>query len=163
MNSHRIDIIDGHIHRIRNDKLLSTTRIAKYQGKIIFLNALGGNGEIFLRSIGHIILGIKCRLVVFIGINAIHGEVASMAGPHPVISITTELTNAFRRSAHKTDIVKSLINKGKILITIIERLDHHGIMSIFHQVFFHFFHIFLDKIFTIGIIHIIGHAIQHLF
>ncbi len=88
--------------------------------------------------VGHVVGRVSRGLVVLVGIDTEHREVARMAGPHPVVGIATELTDRGGRRTHKTHVRENLNHKCKVLITTEERLHrqlHIGILLFesFHQ------------------------------
>ena len=90
------------------------------------------------RMIWNIVLAIFCRLVVFVGINTKHTEVAGLTRPHPVVGIASKLTQTLRWSKHQTYIIETLIDRQIILTTFIIRCNLtidavHGIKHSFLQ------------------------------
>ena len=57
------------------------------------------------RAKRHIISGIVCGLIVRIGINAKHAEVACMPRPNPIVGIASKLTNRRRRCTDQANVI----------------------------------------------------------
>ena len=88
--------------------------------------------------VGHIVSRVSCGLVVLVGIDAEHREVARVTRPHPVVGVAAELTDRGRGSTHQTHVREDLNHKCKVLITTEERLHrqlHIGILllELLHQ------------------------------
>jgi len=69
---------------------LSTSRKTVDESEVSFLDSLGGNLEIFLRPVWYIVLGVRRRIVVLVGIDAEHGEISGVTWPHPVVCVASE-------------------------------------------------------------------------
>ncbi len=105
-------------HCIRSHILPCTPREAIDKSKITLIHPLGGNPQKPLWGIRNIVLRIFSRIIIGIGIYSKNREIASMARPHPVVSITTKLSNRRRGSSNKTHIFKCSKSKKEILISI---------------------------------------------
>ena len=51
-----------------------------------------------------------------------HGEIATVTGPHPVIGVSSELSDGRRRSAYHTDVFIDGLYKQVIAVGSVERL-----------------------------------------
>ncbi|MPM50978.1 hypothetical protein SDC9_97724 [bioreactor metagenome] len=76
-----------------------------------------------LRFQGDVFLAVFCRFAIGAGVDAKHTEIAGMTGPHPVVGIASEISNAQRRIHHQPDIGINLINEKIILVSVEKRLD----------------------------------------
>ena len=96
VNLRGIGVIQCVVHEIAGHILASAARETIYEGKVALFGTLGTDGEVTLGSVGHIIFRIVGRLVILVGIDAEYGEVARVAGPHPVVGVAAELTDPTR-------------------------------------------------------------------
>ena len=99
---------------------LGAARITHDKGEVTFLDTAERDLQGLLRGVGNVGGGISGRLVVLVGIDAEHGEVAGMTRPLPVVGLTTELTEGCRRSADETDIGIGLIDNQIENILVVE-------------------------------------------
>src|SRR5690606_18647497 len=84
--------------------------------------------------------------------------VTCMSWPCPVILFSAKITNTCWRSKYQTYIIKYLIDKQEILITIIERLYSSFIMSILLCLSNNSIDISPDLLFTFCIIAVVIHS-----
>ena len=92
--AHGLDAIAGEV-------ALCCARIAHGHGVVAILIALQRNLCPTLGFVRHVVLAVGCRTIgLRIGINAEYREVASLAGPHPVVCITAKLTHRLRHGEH---------------------------------------------------------------
>ena len=76
------------------------------------------------RTVGNILLGIRCRSVgLGIGINTEYGKVASLTRPHPVVGLSTKLSHRLRYSKDQSKVGKVAVNSSIILVAFIESSD----------------------------------------
>ena len=94
-------------------------------------------------------------LIVLIGIDAQHREVACVARPHPVVGITTKFSNAFRRISYQANITEGLIHHHVIFIAIEKRLHLHFIYAIVGVRRDEFFGLSRECLFTLAFRHAI--------
>ena len=99
---------------------LGTARIAHNHGVIALLDTLEGNLKGLGGNIRLVGRGVGGRLVVSSGVDSEHGEVTSVTGPHPVVSLASEFSDRCRRSTDETDICVSLVNNQVPDILVIE-------------------------------------------
>ena len=102
--------------------------IAEDEGAVALVDALKADLEVLQGAVGSIVLAEVGGFAVF-GVDAEHGEVAGVAGPHPVVGVAAELADIAWRGAHKTHVGKDLIDIHEILVAIIERLDDGLVVS----------------------------------
>ena len=60
---------------------------------------------------------------LWIYIDTENREVASLAGPHPVVGLATKLTHRLRQGEHQTNILIVAIGGKEIAVALIERLN----------------------------------------
>ena len=76
--------------------------------------------------IGHVVFRVAGRTIgLGVGIDAEHGEVAGLAGPHPVVGVAAELTHRLGNGKDQAQIVELLVNGGKIAVAFVERVYLH--------------------------------------
>ena len=109
---------------------LGAARVAHDHRVIALLDALEGNLEGLGGNIRLIGRGIRGRLIVSSGIDPEHGEVAGVAGPHPVVGLATELSDRCRRGADKADIGVSLVNYKIPNVLVVERGHLHPAVGV---------------------------------
>ena len=102
---------------------LRATRVAQDHGIVAFLYALGGNLEAAGGLVGDVELAVFGRHVVGPGVYAEHGEVAGVAGPHPVVRFSAELAHGCRGSAHKAYVRIGPIHNDIVHIVVVEARD----------------------------------------
>ena len=73
--------------------------------------------------VGHVGLGVVGRFAVLADVDTEHGEVTSVAGPHPVVGVAAELADVAGGSAHKADIGEDFVDVHKILVAVVEGFD----------------------------------------
>ena len=83
---------------------------------VTLLIALGRDGSEVLGAEGDIILAICTGLVVLIRIDTEDREVSRMAWPHPVVRVSTKLTDRSRRSEDETHVVEDIVGQQIVLI-----------------------------------------------
>ena len=76
-----------------------------------------------LGGVGLVVFAVVGRIVVGIGVDAQHGEVSGVAGPHPVVGVATEFANAFRRIAYEADVGVVAVHKEVELVAVVKALD----------------------------------------
>ena len=104
---------------------LCTAGITHYHGKITLLYTLERYAQELLGTQRNIVLAVIGRLSVWTGIYAEHTEITGMTGPHPVVSLTSELTGRCRRSAHKPYVTIYLVYYDIALVSVIEVCNLH--------------------------------------
>ena len=119
----RIGSIGSVLHGIREEVFASRTRETIYHGEIAFLDATGIDLEELLRTERHVLFRIGSRFVVLASIDTEDGEVASVARPHPVVGIATELTDGARRGTYQANVGIYLIYEQEVLVAVIKRTD----------------------------------------
>ena len=104
---------------------LGAARVAHNHGVVVLLNTLGGNLQAPGGLVRHILRAVGGGHVVRSGIHAEHGEVAGVAGPHPVVGLSAELTHGCRGRPHKTHIRIGAVN-GKVVEVVVVETLHFG-------------------------------------
>ena len=73
--------------------------------------------------VGDIVVGDIGRLAILSGVDPEYGEVAGVAGPHPVVGISTIFSDCTRRSSYQAHVLVGLGDDHIIFIPVVERLD----------------------------------------
>ena len=105
------DLVGHHI-------FLRTARAAVNEGEIALTDTGAGYFEELFRAIRDVVRGIVGRIVVLVGIDPEDGEIAGMAGPHPIVGVAAEFADGGRRSAHETDVTEHPEHEQEILVAI---------------------------------------------
>ena len=87
---------------------LGAARVAQDHRVVAFIDTGEGDLQVALGLVGTVLRAVVGRLVVGTGVHAEHGEVAGVAGPHPVVGLTAELADGCRRSAHEAHVAVGL-------------------------------------------------------
>ena len=104
-----------------------TARIAHRHGERPILVAVLRDACPVLRMIGHIVLGVVGRAVgLGIGVDAEHGEVARLAGPHPVVGLSAKLAYRLGHGEHQAQVAEVAIGGGIVAVALIERQEFHA-------------------------------------
>ncbi len=106
--------------------LLRAAGAAIDKGKVSFLHARTGNLEGALGPIGNIGLGIIGRHIVCTGVDAEDGEISGVAGPHPVVRLSSEFADGRRRSTHQAHIPVFAEDEQEVLVAVVQGL-HAGL------------------------------------
>ena len=115
-----------HVLELRGGlEALRAARVAHDHGEIAFLHALEGDVQELARAHRDIAGGIVGGLVVRVGIDAEHGEVAGVARPHPVVGVAAELAGRCGRSAHEAHITVDLGDDQVLDVVVVEADDAH--------------------------------------
>ena len=112
------DIFDLLGHHI----FLGASGAAVHEGEVSRFHTGAGDLERPLRAVGHIVLGIVCRLVVLVGVDPEYREIACVAGPHPVVGVASELADRGRRGADEPHVAVDLVDEEEILVAVIQGL-----------------------------------------
>ena len=76
--------------------------------------------------IGYVVLGVFGRTVgLGVGIDTEHTIVTGLAGPHPVVCLTPELTHRLRNGEYQADILKVTIGRQIVFVAFVERFHLH--------------------------------------
>ena len=99
-----------------------------------------------LGLVGTVLRAVVGRLVVLAGVHTEHGEIAGVAGPHPVVGLTAELAHRCRRGADEADVgiglgdddVRVVVvveggEGGLAVLVALERLVEKGLALDLHQ------------------------------
>ena len=73
-----------------------------------------------LWGVRDIVFAVVCRVAVCARINTEQREVSGVAWPHPVVGVSTELSDALWRVSDKADVAVVAIDKQVELILVIE-------------------------------------------
>ncbi len=128
---HRVGLRNDILHRIGSHILLCIAGKTINHREVTLIDPFGRDGEVAQRMVGDIRLAIGCRSILGIGIDAKYREIARVSRPHPVVGIATELTNRRRRCRHKSHIVKLLVDKQKLLVSIVHLLYRSTVTTLF--------------------------------
>ena len=90
-------------------------------GIVTFVESLQRDRKVLRGLQGYIVSAVFGRLSVLVSIDAEHGEVACVAGPHPVVRLAAEFAYARRRSCHHAHVAIDLIIEKVILVSGVER------------------------------------------
>ena len=99
---------------------LGAAGIAHDHGKVVLLHTAGGNLQAAGGLVGDVFGAVLGREVVLAGIDAEHGEVAGMAGPHPVVGFSAEFTHGCRGSAHEANVTVGAVNDKVVDVVVVE-------------------------------------------
>ena len=80
-------------HTLRVDVLLGASGEAIDKCEIALLHACSRDSEVFLRLVWDIVLRVWGRVVVLVRIDSEHGEVTCVTRPHPVVGVSSELSD----------------------------------------------------------------------
>ncbi len=116
-----------------------------------------------LWSVWLIISSIVSRIVVFVSVDAQHREVTCVTRPHPVVSVTTKFTNAFRRVTYETNISVCAVNEKIKLITVEETFHFSFVLSTFCSLASHLTDLALNCSGAICFAHVCSNAIKNCF
>src|SRR5690606_11807484 len=130
LNHFGVDQIPQHLDMVGRHILGGNSRITQNHCWITLFHTFSRNPEVVFRFVRHIPGRIFRWLIFTVCIDTKQREVTCMSWPCPVILFSAKITNTCWRSKYQTYIIKYLIDKQKILITIIERLYSSFIMSI---------------------------------
>src|SRR5690606_6012080 len=101
----------------RGEITLCTSRVTDVHGIIALLHASHGDRHDILWPVRYVIDTILGRLVVPVGIDAEHREVARVAGPHPVVGIAAILSHRRWRGNHQPDIAEDIVDHLVIFVS----------------------------------------------
>ena len=73
--------------------------------------------------IGHVVLAVRRRFIVLIGVDSEHTEVASLTRPHPVIGLSAKLSHRLWDGEHQAHVGEIAIGGGIILVAFVERIN----------------------------------------
>ena len=121
---------DGHVllgfHVLELDgghEALGAAGIAHDHGEVILFHALEADLEVLLRPEGDVLGAVIGRGALLVGVDAEHGEVAGVAGPHPVVRLAAELADSGRRGADQTDVPVLDIGNQVVDVVVVEGDD----------------------------------------
>ena len=115
----------------------------------------------FQGLVGDVVLVVGCGLAVLAHIDAEHGEVARVAGPHPVVGVAAELADIARGSTHEAHIGEDLVDVHEILVAIVEGLDDGLIVSTSHSLGSENSNILFDDALALLLGGLVANASQH--
>ena len=141
------------------------TGTAVNECEIALVHSRRGNRKPVPGTVGNVVQRVVRRLVVGIRIDAEHGEIARMTGPHPVVRIAAELTDGRGRSTHEPHVAVGTEQEKEILVAVIERF-HRDFVSLLSLIFLqgpflHPFDIGRYLLLAARFIHIVLHARKH--
>ena len=123
-----------HVHHtgvVEFERLLNATAaqesvgaawVAHDHGEVAVVDAVEAHLEVALGLVGDIVLTVVRWIVVAVGINAKQGKVSRVTRPHPVVCVTTELSDAFWRIAHEPDVAEVAVDEEVELIGVVKGL-----------------------------------------
>ena len=123
------------LYTIAGEITLRAARIAHGHGEITFLISLQGHFRPPLRLVRHVVLGISRGAIgLGIGVDAEHGEVASLARPHPVVGLSSKLTHRLGHGEDQPQVGEVLVSGGVPFVALIESVNSHvqGAVLYFH-------------------------------
>ena len=124
--SHLITYIVGGAHRalntIRREVTVCAARITQRHRKGTIIIAFRADMRILARMVGYIILAVFSRVVVFVSIDTEDAEITGLTRPHPVVGVTTILTQTLWGSINQTYIVIALIDREEVATSLIESI-----------------------------------------
>ena len=110
--------------------------VAHDHGEVAFGHAVHADAEVALGLVGDVAFAVVSRFVVFVGVNAQHGEITGVTGPHPVVRVAAVLAHAFRRCSHEADVAVRLVLEHVKLVVVVEALQ----LKLLVAFWIHFFH-----------------------
>ena len=119
------------------------------------MDTVQGYPEELFGGVRHIVRRVGGRIVVLVRIDAEYGKVSRMAGPHPVVGVTSEFADRGRRGAYQADITVFTVQEQEILVSVIQGFYRSP------QPFSFGCH-FLDKCIGIGLYDRIPLAFRHI-
>ena len=99
---------------------VGAARVAHDHREVAVLDAVEADLEVALGLVGDVVCAVVGRVVVGVGVDAKEGEVARVAGPHPVVGVATKLADALRGVAHEADVVVIAVDKEVELVGVVE-------------------------------------------
>ena len=143
----------------RNHIALGVAGEAVDHREIALLDTLGRDLEVATRLIGYILARVVGGLVVLAGIDAENREVARVARPDPVVGVAAELTDRRGGRAYQTNVGKLLIDKQKILIGVVQRLDRSRIATALRSLLLDSLDVGCDLLVALGL-HALGNILH---
>ena len=119
---HRVRHLGNILHGIRRDILLRRAGEPVYHGEVTLPDTARRDRKVTLRTVGDVILRIRGRAVIRIGIDAEDREVARMSRPHPVVGIAAELAYRRGRRTHKAHVAEDIIYEEELLVAVVHLL-----------------------------------------
>ena len=83
---------------------------------VILLVAFGRYGSVVLGLVGDVVLAVVGWSIVLVSVDAEDREVTRVAGPHPVVRITAELTYRSWRSEDETYVAEDIVGNEIVLV-----------------------------------------------
>ena len=130
-----VDGTHGALYAIGREIAVGAAWIAKGHGIGAILIALSADMGILARMVRDVVFAVFGRSVVLVGINAEDAEVAGLAGPHPVVGVTTILAQTLWWGIDKAHIIKALIDGEEVFAALIERV--HLALNAFSAIIYH--------------------------
>src|SRR5699024_9934901 len=119
--THEVGSLHTFFHFVRNHVSPVASRESHYESEVSLFDSSQVDGQMFFHLQRYIAFVIVSRFTVGCCINAEHGEIATVTGPHPVIGVSYELSDGRRRSAYHTDIFIDGLYKQVIAVGSVER------------------------------------------
>ena len=113
------------------------------EGEVALLVAAEADVEVLLHAQGHVVRAVGGGASVLVGVDAEDGEVARVAGPHPVVRVGTELSDARRRRAHHADVAVLGLHEEVVAVAAVEGFQFgfaacaEGDVLVFQEAFAH--------------------------
>ena len=121
--THKVGSLHTFLHFITDHVTPVTSGESHYKSKITFLNAIHIDSKVLLDFQRNIVCCIIGRFTIFRCINTEDRKVTTMTRPHPVIRISSKLSDRRRRSTYHTNILIYCLYKQIIFISSVERFQ----------------------------------------
>ena len=121
--THKVGSLHTFLHFITDHVTPVTSGESHYKSKITFLNAIHIDSKVLLDFQRNIVCCIIGWFTIFRCINTEDRKVTTMTRPHPVIRISSKLSDRRRRSTYHTNILIYYLYKQIIFISSVERFQ----------------------------------------
>ena len=113
-----------HVLKLRGGLVpLGASGVAHHHHEVALIYAVERDAQELAGLEGHVVLRVRSGFVVLSGIYAEHREVAGVAGPHPVVGVSSEFARSCGRRAYEAYVAVDLVDY-EILHVVVEEADN---------------------------------------
>ena len=132
----RVVKVDGLLDAPAAQKAVRAARVPHDHRVVVLVDTRHADLQVTLGGEGNVVLAVIGGIVVGVGVDAHHAEVARVTWPHPVVGVAAVLAHALGWGSHEADVAVVLVREDVKLVAVVHGLHVVAVGGVRLHVFF---------------------------